>query len=261
MGNLVKRFILFLSIITISISIGVTANSELRKVIDDAGIFGNNDISTLESEIKALSEKYMMDIVITTTNDTNGKSARAYADDYFDYNGYGYGNEKNGILLLIDMDNREIYISTSGSGIKYFTDTRIDNILDNIYNEVSNKQYFNGAKVFVNNVSIYLEKGIPVNQYTVDEDLIERVLYSIALSFIAAVTVVQIVLKKYKKPASFHETTYVDNNSIKFIRRSDRFVSTHTSRRKIPKNNDSGGRSTSHSSSSGRSHGGGGRSF
>ena len=32
-----------------------------------------------------------MDIVIVTTDDAEGKSSLAYADDFFDYNGYGVG--------------------------------------------------------------------------------------------------------------------------------------------------------------------------
>ena len=40
-----------------------------------------------------------------TAGSLNGKTATKYADDYFDYNGYGLGNEKDGILLLISMKN------------------------------------------------------------------------------------------------------------------------------------------------------------
>ena len=32
-----------------------------------------------------------------------------YADDYYDYNGYGLGDNKSGLLLLIDMDVVERY--------------------------------------------------------------------------------------------------------------------------------------------------------
>ena len=41
-----------------------------------------------------------MDAVIVTSNNLNGKSQQDYADDYFDYNGYGVGKEKSGLLSL-----------------------------------------------------------------------------------------------------------------------------------------------------------------
>ena len=54
--------------------------------------------------------QYNMDAVIVTSNNLNGKSQQDYADDYFDYNGYGVGEDKSGLLLLIDMDDRKVWI-------------------------------------------------------------------------------------------------------------------------------------------------------
>ena len=41
-----------------------------------------------------------------------GKTAEAYADDYYDYNGYGYGENDDGLLLLVSMGEREWAITT-----------------------------------------------------------------------------------------------------------------------------------------------------
>ena len=45
-------------------------------------------------------------MVIVTVDDTRGKKARDFADDFFDYNGFGYGRDRDGILLLIDISDR-----------------------------------------------------------------------------------------------------------------------------------------------------------
>ena len=42
----------------------------------------------------------------------------------------------DGLALLIDMDNREITVSTSGIAIRYLTDERIENILDAGYDHM-----------------------------------------------------------------------------------------------------------------------------
>lgn len=99
--------IFFVSIIMIN---SVVALAYKNLVFDEAGLLTQDEIVSLETEANELSEKYNMDIVITTTDDTGGLSSREYADDYFDYNGFGVGSEYDGILFLIDMDNREAYI-------------------------------------------------------------------------------------------------------------------------------------------------------
>lgn len=275
MKKIINRVLLFGGIIIICLSLSYRANADLKRVVDKADLFNETEVTLLENNIKDISGKYSMDIVIVTTDDVNGKSSRDYADDFFDYEGYGLGNDYSGVLLLINMDDREVYISTSGKGEIYFTDDRIESILDNVYRYLSDEQYFDGAEEFLSNTEKYLNEGIPSNQYTVDEngnivlsteEVMKRIGIAILISLGISSVVCAVVVATYKKPAALPEETYVDKNSITFTKRSDRFISTHTTSRKIPKNNGgsssgSGGRSRTHTSSSGRSHGGGGKSF
>ena len=55
----------------------------------------------LNTELDEISEKQQCDVVVVTENSLDGKSAQDYADDFFDYNGYGYGDEDSGVLFLI----------------------------------------------------------------------------------------------------------------------------------------------------------------
>src|SRR5690606_28239367 len=89
--------------------------------------------------------------------------------DYFDYNGYGVGSERDGILLLMDFDNREVYISTYGRGIRYLTDQRIGWIIDAVYEGgMASGNYIGAARVFLTETSDYLAQGIPADQYNED---------------------------------------------------------------------------------------------
>ena len=67
-----------------------------------------------------------------TADTINGETPMAYADDYYDYNGYGAGADNDGILLLLSMEDRDWWISTTGYGIDAFTDYGIDVIGDEI---------------------------------------------------------------------------------------------------------------------------------
>jgi uncharacterized protein len=167
---MVRRQRIILLLVIIFMFSGLNALALSPKVYDKAELFSTSESQELDKRAEELTEKLKLDIVIVTTNDTEGKSTRAYADDFFDYTGFGYNGSKDGILLLIDMQNRQVYISTSGIGIQYFTDERINSVLDNVYNYLSTKNYAEGASTFLNDVETYVNAGIPENQYSQDEN-------------------------------------------------------------------------------------------
>ena len=104
----------------------------------------------LESEIASIRERWQIDVVVVTIDDAHGRSSMDYADDFFDYNDFGYDKPMgDGVLFLIDMDNRQIWISTSGKAIIYFTDDRIDEALDSIIEYMYDADYDGAADDFL----------------------------------------------------------------------------------------------------------------
>ncbi len=99
-------------------------NVSQQTVYDDAALLTPEEIETLESELDAAGEKTGWNMLMLTTDDTNGKTTQEYADDFFD----AIAENGDGVALLIDMQNREICISTGGIAIRYLTDARIEDI-------------------------------------------------------------------------------------------------------------------------------------
>ena len=93
-------------------------NVSQQTVYDDAALLTPEEIETLESELDAAGEKTGWNMLMLTTDDTNGKTTQEYADDFFD----AIAENGDGVALLIDMQNREICISTGGIAIRYLTD-------------------------------------------------------------------------------------------------------------------------------------------
>lgn len=165
-GRICKIALIIFMLIFISIACPVYAEKKL--VADQAALFTAEEEAALLQAATALGGKYKMDIVIVTTSDAGGKTSREYADDYFDDNGYGVGDDRDGILLLLDFDNREAYISTSGSGIKYLTDERIERILDDVFNSgLTEGDNYGAANAFLKSTERFLAAGIPENQQNV----------------------------------------------------------------------------------------------
>ena len=108
-------------------------------LVDKEHLVSDSQAQTLSARLKEIGSTYRCDVVIVTVPTLGSKTSEEYADDYFDYNGYGYGATPNtngttvdgdGILLLISTEDRDYWISTSGYGIKAFTDYGIQTYLE-----------------------------------------------------------------------------------------------------------------------------------
>lgn len=97
---------------------GRTSSADL--VVDQADLLTDDEEDALRETLEEISARQQMDVAVVTTDDSEGKTAEEYADDFYDYNGYGYGDGNDGILLLVAMDTREWHITTTGAAIDAF---------------------------------------------------------------------------------------------------------------------------------------------
>lgn len=253
---------------------------------DDQRIFDFADLLTSEEEehLKGLSfeigNQVETDILVVTIDDARGKSAMEYADDFYDEGAYGYEKPYGtGILLLIDMDNREAWISTSGDAIDHFSEARINATLDEIFLYLPEGDYYNSVLVFMENVEQYmasLPSSSNKNEYNPDAypdtifyyDEEESILKNPFICFGIAVAVgavsILVMVSGAKSRMTVGGRTYVEQGSFRINSRRDTFLRTTTVTRKIETAKSSGGGFSGggrHTSSGGRSHGGGGRKF
>lgn len=205
----------------------------------------------------------------------------AYADDYFDYNGLGMGDDRAGMLYLIDMNNRQCWISTRGVMIDYITDEREEGILDAGWDEMLDKEYGQSVIKVLKQTEKYLKQGRTSGQFRYDEVTGRRLtkLYEpenmltgmeILIAAIAGLAVMGIFIASVNGKYNLKGSTYsYDLNglaSVKLSRNDSHFVREHVTRVKHPDppSSSHGGSSHgsgTHVSSSGATHGGGGRSF
>ncbi len=249
------------------------------KVADNADLLSDSEETELESYILEIIERYnyAYDIVVVTTDSTDGRTAEAYADDYYDYNGYGYDGEYSGVILLLDMGDRAWHISTYGKGITVFTDYGIERAGEKIVPYLSDGDYYGGFKAFVSCADNYIEEyetnGKPYDNYDTGggSDPYSQskspghiFLVSLTAGLIVAL-IVCLIMKAQLKTAvrQFGAGSYIRRNSMNVQYSRDIFLYRTVSRRKIETDSGghSGGGSSTHASSSGRSHGGGGGHF
>ena len=84
------KYLILLALVCVVSCITVFAASKTR-FVDNADLVLDYQESEIESKLDKISDKYNMDFVVVTVPSLDGKTSEAYADDYFDYNGYGGG--------------------------------------------------------------------------------------------------------------------------------------------------------------------------
>ncbi len=263
------------------------------RVFDQAGLFSETEIIQLEEKIAQCRKSTKMDVVIVSAYADGERSAEEYADDYYDYGGFGVGKKASGVLLLYYMDGPgqpggECYISTAGTMINMLTDERIESILDDVYGDLGNRDFAGAAEHFLEDVKAYVKEGVESGQYTYDRDTGEIVryhsirLYEVAIAMVIAGILAGSVCLDIKKRYAMKQSSREVSNSLQAYRAEcafhfsvagDKMVNKYVRSVPIPRNTSSGGggrghsgsssagRSTIHTSSSGSSHGGGGRRF
>ena len=129
------------------------SDGSVTYVVDQADILSPQEEQAIETRIEEMSQKWKQDFVVVTTNDAEGKDSEEYADDYYDYHGY----QENGVLYLVDLDNGNVWISTSGSMIRFLTDSRIDRVIDAGYSELKSKNYGEGFLAMLDQTEDYMQ--------------------------------------------------------------------------------------------------------
>ena len=252
-------FILFLVFIGIN---SVEAFDTSLKVYDYAQVLTTEEENELRNDINLFIANHNMDMALVTVKYHNKSNTMSYADDFYDYNGFGIGPNYDGVIFVIDFnfDYTDIWMSTTGKAIDYYTDARIDSILDAVAAK-KNYGYYEMLSEFVDETNYYANQGIPTyyGNYDTGIDYKTIIIWSL---IIPSVIILIFVLKNKMVKAATNATIYLVSGSVVINKRDDRFITTHTTSVRIDESSSSSssrGGSSTHRSSSGRSHGGGGR--
>ncbi len=270
-----KYLVLSMSIILIVFSLPLGASADTipdrrlrERVVDEANLLSASEERRLLDKVNEISERQNCDVVIVTVYDIGNKTPNEYADDFFDYNGYGKGKNADGIILLLSMKDRDWAISTTGFAIKAFTDAGQEYIMDDVQPKLSSGNYYDAFSTFAKLCDEYITQAksgkaydvnnIPKGQVNSKETitLFERMII-FGVAAVVALIIVSIMKSSLKTVKSQKSAVnYIVEGSMKLTENRDTFLYKNVTKRAKPKNNSHRGGSSTHRSSSGRSHGG-----
>ena len=279
-----RRKLIWLAVLLLVMNIPAFAlESGSPWVVDNGGLLTAEEHTDLTRKIQSLRSELELEIVIVTTWGTDGKSVQAYADDFYDINGYGYGSDNSGILLLLDMDAREWYISTCGEAIYMFTDYGLERLGEQILPWLSEGEYYRAFDTWLDELSQYVDayhRGAPIDGYVAPDEYEspygDEIYYyddhvglrirpfptALLIGFVAAVISI-LVMRSKMNTAKLQSgaANYLKDGSFRLRQRTDMYLYSRVTKQAKPQNNTSGGGSSVHRSSGGVSHGGRGGRF
>ena len=237
-----------------NLTVQAAENHPLR-LVDEADLLSVDEETELLAQLDEISERHQFDVVVVTLHSLDGEDIQYYAADYYDYNGYGMGENYDGAMFIMSMEEREWFILTTGYGIDVLEDYEIDSIGEKMVSDLSEGYYFDAFETFAEEVDFEVEYGV--------QEVTPSILLSIAAGLVLGLIPTFIMrgkLKSVRMQAS--AGGYENRGSRKLTTKQDIFLY-HTVNR-VPKPKDDGrsnGGSTTFRGSSGRSHGGRGGSF
>lgn len=133
------------------------------RVVDDADLFTDNEEARMETRLAALRTELDRDIVIYTDVSSYGMGRNVLAADFYDYNGYGCGTEREGIVLFICMEegNRGWFACCTGpETMEKYTESVANRIDDTLYAYMSAGNYAAGVENWIEDIrGMYLAEA------------------------------------------------------------------------------------------------------
>ena len=228
----------------------VPVDRTLSLVEDYADVLTDSEEADLLAKLEALGAANDIEVGVVTVDSNEGKTPEAFADDFYDYNGYGYGENDDGFIVVFNTGegdgNRNLWISTHGKGIDLLTDMEIDVIIEMMITPIKDGDFAGAFNTFVEESESAIDESISLLAIPI----------AIAIGFGLAFLIVKIQASKLKTVVQKADAAdYVGNVVLTY--QNDQFMFRNvTSSPKVKSDS-----SSTHTSSSGRTHGGGGRSF
>ena len=249
-----------------------------EEIYDWAGILSEDEAQNLADRAAALESKYTITVndkasnvgvyIVTLPSQYDLTGSDEYVPIYelseaiYDAWNYGIGAEKNGILLLMDMTERDFDICAHGSAGHYtFTDYGKDKLVDAFSEDFGEDDWYKGFSHYLDEIErqlMWAEKGEPVDVGSSSESLREKIGIPgiIGISLLIGLVLAFIICGYFKsqmksvRPAA-SATNFIAGDGIAYTEKLDNYIKTTKSVRVIESKSSSGGTSVN---SSGYSH-------
>ncbi len=236
-------------VLVLSISLALPVFAEEYLVFDEAELLSDSEETALSQKLAEVSHAYNAQIVVCTVASMNGGDIDAFLEYVYDEMEFGYGENHDGVLLLVCMDPREYRILSNGfAGVAIDTGD-IDKMGDAFVSDLSDGNYADAFDAFTEQCAYYLDGYLNGFPFNAGKNLVVALIIGVMAGVIAA-----FALKKQLKTVRQQKqaNVYIKSGSMQITASRDLFLYREVSRTQ---------KASSGSSNSGSSRSSGGGSF
>jgi uncharacterized protein len=231
-----------------------------ERIVDNAGLLSASQKNDLIRMMDTIAATYNFDLVIVTETSIGNTSPMNYADDFFDYNGYGLGNDRDGCIFLRVMGTRYYWFSTSGRGRTVLNPFAFQKLDSDTGKYLGEDDYYSAFRAFILAWDQFLSLEAQGRSYNF---FYQYNLVLVIIAWLAAFGIGWFIVHTWKMGMNTampqtQAAAYIISGSLNFTVKKDSFLYSKVTKIKRQTQSSSGGSGGTHISSSGRMHGGGG---
>ena len=255
-------YLLFIMTVMLLLSLGASPGKaqefdRSQYIYDFAHVLTDKQAEELQALSSELGKERDTAFLVITVDGTDGKGAKKYMQDFYDEHAPGYDKPHgNTAIIIIDLEERDVYLAGFKKARQYLDDSRLDQIREKITPDLSNGEYFQAFSAFMQTSYDYMAYEPGVNP----ENILFKWWFQIAASVALAAVVVGLMVYRTGGKAAVNAYTYMDKHKSKVISKYDHFVNVTVTKQKKPSNDSKSGGGGG-ITSGGHSHSGSGGKF
>lgn len=228
-----------------------------QKIYDFAELLTAEEVEELERLATAHSDETEVDIIILTTNGTDGRTIEDYTENFYHQEGLGYNKQQGDtVILALDMEGRDVSIEGFDKGSVYIDKPIGDIIREEIKPYLSDGYFFEAFTEFIELTRYYLGIDPDVDydepnqdQYYIDtrdyrsqeDNIFFELWFQILVSVGVAGIAVGIMGYRSSGRKTTNARTYLDDGRSAVTARNDTFIRKTVTKVKKPTSNKGGG--------------------
>lgn len=249
-------FILLLLVMCAAVFPFSAAAEHGPSVADVPGVLSDDEYEELSERLNSLRSTYDVDAAFIISDEIVTGNAQTEADDIYDSYEYGVGENYDGILYFVCETTHEYAFSTCGRAIEIFNDDGLEYIDKAMLPYLKEGDYYQAGMVYADKCAELMEMAANGEPYRKKINIIYVVagiiLVPLAVAFGAMTRKLSKMNTAVMQPGA---ANYMKPGSMNMNFSRDIFLYSTVSKTEKPKE------SSTHTSSSGRTHGGRSGSF
>lgn len=236
----------------------MTGEAGLDHVTDSYGLLTEDEWRKLETKAREIEQAYGFGVYVVTVDDFTSYSTLSVQDAaeaiYKKYS-LGTGEEKNGVMLLLSMSERDYSLITHGRDGNYtFNDEGREYLTRFFLDDFAENEWYQGFADYLSWSERYLETANKNQPYSYDNQpmteserltaIMMRVGAILLVPLVIAAIYISVLTSKMKSVAEATKATAYMAGNLNLTKQTDRFTHVTETKTKIERDDDSGSRSS-----------------